>query len=525
MPVKVRCPSCEKVLNAPDTARGKAIKCPGCETKISVPSGNGDAESGPGAGSKTAAKAKPVARKKVDDDDGDFLGRLDLSEVEDQSVRLCPKCGVELAEDVIACPACGVDARTGQVTAAHKKKAAMKGPDPIAYYPLAWTDSWKFTLANYSLVWRTAMYSLALLTVFFGCMYMSLIWCSRLPPQVFWGCFGLAAYLAVPGWFWHLSNEIVRGTMSKKDVLNRINFDIFANMALGVKTIAWQIAFFLPAVIIAAPIVYFLRESNPLAGAILSLVVFAPFILMAPLAMCHMAMPIQMKAWVSPLMFPILGRTFLPALYWWVVAIASNLLIIGALVAGVLLFGAGAQQVVISAQQESAAAAAAEAKGAQPALVAPGANAAPAASTVQWTKLIAPSLIGMGSFLVFSFTSVFNMRSLGLLAFYFSTELDLETKAKDKAYVARKPRELGPDGKPIQKAGIGQKIAGGLAAAVILYMVANVVMYFTTGRTLLPRPIAVMMNLAQPDAPAPAPDQPAPAAAGAPTPAAGQAAP
>src|SRR5690348_3791792 len=37
MPVKVRCSGCQKVLNAPERARGKAIKCPDCATVIKVP--------------------------------------------------------------------------------------------------------------------------------------------------------------------------------------------------------------------------------------------------------------------------------------------------------------------------------------------------------------------------------------------------------------------------------------------------------------------------------------------------------
>ena len=40
MAVKVRCTGCQKVLNAPDQARGKAIKCPNCDTRITVPAGD-----------------------------------------------------------------------------------------------------------------------------------------------------------------------------------------------------------------------------------------------------------------------------------------------------------------------------------------------------------------------------------------------------------------------------------------------------------------------------------------------------
>jgi len=35
--IKVTCPSCQKTINAPDSAAGKRGKCPGCQTIISIP--------------------------------------------------------------------------------------------------------------------------------------------------------------------------------------------------------------------------------------------------------------------------------------------------------------------------------------------------------------------------------------------------------------------------------------------------------------------------------------------------------
>ncbi len=60
MAVKVRCPTCERVLNAPDAARGKAVKCPDCETKVKVPSG----DSAAAAGSTTRRTGTKAATKK-----------------------------------------------------------------------------------------------------------------------------------------------------------------------------------------------------------------------------------------------------------------------------------------------------------------------------------------------------------------------------------------------------------------------------------------------------------------------------
>ena len=65
MPVKVRCTGCKKVLNAPDAARGKAIKCPHCQAKVRVPGEKGAAAAGkkPAAAKKGAASAQKAKKK------------------------------------------------------------------------------------------------------------------------------------------------------------------------------------------------------------------------------------------------------------------------------------------------------------------------------------------------------------------------------------------------------------------------------------------------------------------------------
>ncbi|MGE5193471.1 MAG: zinc ribbon domain-containing protein, partial [Deltaproteobacteria bacterium] len=109
MAVKVRCPTCEKVLSAPDTARGKAVKCPGCETKVKVP-----AEESSGRGSSTTRRsgAKAPARKRGEEDSIEFLAGLDLDKAVDTSAQMCPKCGANIPEEATECPKCGVDPTT-----------------------------------------------------------------------------------------------------------------------------------------------------------------------------------------------------------------------------------------------------------------------------------------------------------------------------------------------------------------------------------------------------------------------------
>ena len=88
MPVKVRCPTCEKVLNAPETARGKAIKCPGCETKVKVPAGDA---AGGDRGAIPAGKrsTKKPAKKAADSDDDDFFWPISISIRSSIAVRRC----------------------------------------------------------------------------------------------------------------------------------------------------------------------------------------------------------------------------------------------------------------------------------------------------------------------------------------------------------------------------------------------------------------------------------------------------
>src|SRR5579872_1747240 len=146
MAVKVRCPTCEKVLSAPDAARGKAVKCPACETKVKIPTG--DSSAGRSDGGRTTARrssTKAPAKKAVGSESTEFLAGLDLSKVAESSEAMCPKCGAEMPEDATECPKCGVDPTTGQLSSSARKRLSRKGPDPALYYKTVWSDAWAFT--------------------------------------------------------------------------------------------------------------------------------------------------------------------------------------------------------------------------------------------------------------------------------------------------------------------------------------------------------------------------------------------
>ena len=155
MPIKVRCPGCKKVIGAPDAARGKAIKCPKCETKIRVASGSGK------------KKKKASAKKSAHDDD--FLSGLDLSDAEDENVRLCPKCSIEVDPDDIDCPECGVNLQSGVLSARTQRMRSRKGPDPALFYSGVWKDSLTFVRNNKGLGIRTSIYWLIMVTLGGAC--------------------------------------------------------------------------------------------------------------------------------------------------------------------------------------------------------------------------------------------------------------------------------------------------------------------------------------------------------------------
>jgi hypothetical protein len=418
MAVKVKCPTCEKVLNAPDAARGKAVKCPACETKVKVPAGNGESSqtTARASGPKTARKPAPAPGS----ESTEFLAGLDFNKIVDSSSQMCPKCGAEIPDDQNECPKCGVDITTGQLSAAAKKRKSRKGgPDPAEFYSAAWSDSWAFMKENYTVALRTGLY-LILFGLACGGSIGMFQWCATAPPKVFWFGLGVACLLVIPGWIWCLTVETIRVTAARKRNVRDVNFDIFLNMALGVKTIVWYIVF----------------------------LCWVPFVgFMYPLAMIHMAMPVTKKAWLMPAMVPIFFRNLAPTMYYCLIVLVTNLLVIaGSTVLG-LVYGATLVALVQSGGKSVSGAA-------------------------LWTML-AVWIVGQ-LLIVFaaSFSMLFNMRVNGLLAYYFQNSLDLVTLVAEKTYVARKQQKLDAFGNPIKTT--GQKVGTAVLVLVALGVVAGV---------------------------------------------------
>jgi ribosomal protein L40E len=378
MPVKVRCPGCDKLLNAPDAARGKSIKCPGCETKIRVPAGEGNEGGGGRAVARAGTKKKPASQ-----DSMEILANLDLSSAVDTSVSMCPKCGADIPEDASECPKCGADPSTGQVTEAAKRRLGRKGPDPALYYSAAWKDGWAFSKANLKMVLRTTWYAVLWYAIAAGCFFM-FVWSSRLPPKVFWLALTVVSLLVFPGWLWFLRLETISTTTMRKSNISDRDFDVFQSISLALTQITWWVIFgWMPG----------------------SLVMY-------PLAMIHLAMPVTRRGWQWPAMVATFFRNFGPTLYYWVVEFVL-MLPVNAAVAAVAYLGGHQIVATINAVQAG--------------------EKAP----IGWPIIAGAAVGAIFGLFWYTFASIYLMRVIGLLAYYYRDTLDLVTRVAEKEYVKR----------------------------------------------------------------------------------------
>ncbi|MFN0055651.1 MAG: hypothetical protein ACKV0T_26180 [Planctomycetales bacterium] len=428
MPVKVRCPSCDKALNAPDAARGKAIKCPGCDTKIRVPGGDGKTTASGGSASSSATRkttTKSAATRKESppgSDSAEFM-KVDLTKVEDSNVALCSKCGAEIPEDAGECPQCGVDPATGRISAKAAKRAARKGGDPDKFFKIAWGDAWDFTKQNMPTAVRAAiLYFVSALLFLFSVFMVG--WCNDMPPRVFWGAFGMVCYLVTPGLNWCLIVETIKLTVKHKTDLRAGEIDLFSAVALGIKTLLWSVVFLTP---LTFP--------------------------MYPIAMIHMAMPVTRKGWMFWAILPIFFRHIKPALYWWLGLILSNLLILIIWIVTMLVAGATLWGIIVTFQ---------------------AGESQTAGKVLLWGILIAYILLGILTCSYVAATWIFNGRVLGQLAYYYRETLDLEVLVAEKQYVA-KVIKRDKFGNPIKTP--GQKAAQIIVPIVVLLIVIAVGIY------------------------------------------------
>jgi len=447
MPAKIRCEGCQSVITAPDRARGKKIRCPHCEAVNSVPRGK----------PQQKARRKAPARKSADR--ADVLANLDLDDVEDAELRVCPKCTAALDAEDILCPKCGIDLATGLLSAKQRKLQERSGPDPSTFYGESVRDAWAFLKNNKKLWIRTSTYSSLYTLLSLGCIFM-VLWCVTGPPKFFWSLIATVAALAPFGWLWFLDGEIIRATLIKKKKLKRVNFDFFLNAAFGIKVILWTLIYPLPVVVVMGLIgmAFFFADMQIVAAVLLG-VGFVMGHATGHIAMAHMAMPVTGKGWnwfstfKTFLQCPgqtlycafLLLVTTIPVLALFGVAGGAFQRDIGTFVGAVDMNSqiARAQRWVDENQENKLPGADVEERkqfAAKMGRMQTMASDAP--RFVDWSLLAIPVALIIGGCVIVGPIAVFNMRLNGTHALYFKADLDLITEVKQKEHAIKDASDL-----------------------------------------------------------------------------------
>jgi phage FluMu protein Com len=458
MPVKVRCKSCEKVLNAPDKYRGKAIKCPQCKSVVRIPA------------TAKAKKPKAAAGEQADLGQTGFLDGLNLGDAVDRSVRVCPKCGTEVDAEEIDCPTCHVEVDTGVIRAKTLAKLRRRGPNPAEFYPGALTDARMFMRDHRSLVVRTFFTWLVFSFLSFLCMFAALRVVGR-PPRMFLASLAVVLIAVPPGWTWFLHTEIIRGAIDKVPLLKRVRSDAFLNAYLGVKLVAWLVLFSIPAVLVTGLIggLFLLSGMKMVAYILLGLGVVISLSFF-PIAMVHMSMPVTIRGWIMPRLLPVYCRTFKPVFYWcfwtalFMIPTMAGLGVIGAVSANDI----GTMAVDLQHNSQVKEANAYEiAKNEEPPAWVTSFKDLPVRS-IDYIRLILPAGVWLCTCGAFALAAVFCMRLNGRFAYYFGTDLDLITHVGETQYVPKKGKKslLDEDDEKIEQT--GKKVALALGVLSLL---------------------------------------------------------
>jgi hypothetical protein len=439
MPVKVRCPGCERVLNAPDRARGKAVKCPDCGKAVRVP-----AE--PAAKPERAAKAERTAKKVAAPPPSSsmLIANLDLDKIEDAHTRICPKCSAEVSAEDIECPECHVNLETGLLSSERQADLTRKGPNPKQYYKEFVSDGISFWKKHKTISSQLAFRSAVLTAMAVLCLTLA-VWCVKPLAQDFWLLLCVFLLLIPPGLAWALHVTIIEATMRKKKKLDKYHFDNFLGAALGLKLIFWFLWIALPLHVLAAIFygLYALRGLLPMlfvaAGLEGVAAVFAS--LFFPLAMTHMSMPVTIRGWMVHKMWGAFVRTRSAVIYWCGYLALVMFVPIACVATAAAMSGKDFVQVAVDSQTNARNfRLKAESENlprtairTQEQMEAERSQQIP----VHFERLILPSGLLVAAAAIFGASAVFLMRTNGQYARYFLPSLDLETMAPEVTYVPK----------------------------------------------------------------------------------------
>jgi predicted RNA-binding Zn-ribbon protein involved in translation (DUF1610 family) len=148
MPINMTCPSCSKVLAAPDSAVGKRAKCPGCGQIMIVPEAVFDAEmfgdhhlQQPSGATGQAASADPWLAGTSAEDEA-------ATSADGQSRRPCPECGEMIVVSAAKCRFCGAIFDTRLRGRSYRALGIDLGPPgDYARQIRAWYNVWWISFA------------------------------------------------------------------------------------------------------------------------------------------------------------------------------------------------------------------------------------------------------------------------------------------------------------------------------------------------------------------------------------------
>ncbi|MEZ6032514.1 MAG: RDD family protein [Planctomycetaceae bacterium] len=480
MPIKVRCKSCETVLNLADQAAGKVVKCKQCGERVRVPA--------PKGARPAAARAPHEAPGKGSDDP---LAGLDLRRVEDTKRKVCPGCAKPVDLDTVECPNCGVTIATGTLSLKQRIRHERKGPPPEEFYGAIWSNGWKFLKKHWGYGIRTAMiWSLTLsmsLTSLYSLNYYVKSRTAELqksaadggeqikisgdvltitvpkekgtnvvydrtfyttagevvklraphvqpyyePPSAFWIFLTIVFQLGFGGWAWTLAVTIARLTLTGEKRIKRFPMDFFGNLTMGFRFYVWPTVLLMPFLWISAVIGAF----NPLASWIITSALMVIPLLVLPAAVIHMTQNYQYRSWLLWWMAKDTFHTIGPSVYIFVLNIFMVLLV--PLGVAITMITLGRRIIDWLLTQEAVALAWAK-----------GNIMDMGEGNLQFMFYELP-IVFTFCFLVFfivcglmSFPAVFMMRVIGLFGVYFKPDLSLVNEFPDLEVAGFGPRFL-----------------------------------------------------------------------------------
>jgi uncharacterized RDD family membrane protein YckC len=198
------------------------------------------------------------------------------------------------------------------------KRRSRRGPDTAEFWAKAWSDPFNFVREYKSLAFRTGTFWTQFGMAFALCLFMAKDFTTRAPIVTFWSGLTAISLLGIPGWYWSLAIKLIQTELFREKVnTDRIHFDFFANVSIGLRGVIWPFIVFLPAWLILGVVYLVSRDVMPeqtwriVAGVLLGL----PFLLF-PLATIHMTARYTYKAWIMWELLVTFARAAAPCFYW-----------------------------------------------------------------------------------------------------------------------------------------------------------------------------------------------------------------